>query len=393
MTARDSTTTVEPLDDSRERIARWVTDVAGALLERMSETTLARDRDGTPIDRGDLREAARCGLLGASLPVEVGGRGMSTRRWGRVLEHVGGACEDGSFALLVSLFPAVARMIHASGRADLVDRYVRGCITGEALVSFAYTEDSDPFSLASTLESAGDDVIVTASKTMVTGGAIADAYMTYVVDQTNGDLAVVIIDRGVPGVEVVPIDTMGLRGAGLASVHFRGVRIPRSQVMLEHGGLDHVQMFLNPRRAILCCAPVGRMERIIEDCVRRLSRTVRYGQPLTAMQVVQARLGKMKLALNVARTLLDRALLELDEGSAHPLFDEYVSTAKFQITEAAIALSLDAMYLLGSHGYTRAVPVERYLRDFCGLLAGAGAQDVIQTNLGMMAIGGAKKGR
>lgn len=378
---------------SREVVARWVTDVAKPLFDRMSETTLARDRDGTPVDRASLREAARCGILGASLPVEVGGRGMGMRTWGRVLEHLGGACEDGSFALLVSLFPAVAKMIHTSGRADLIDRYVRGCATGEVLVSFAYTEDSDPFSFSSTLVRDGDHVIINGAKTMITGGAIADAYMTYVADQATGDLAVVIVDRNTPGVSLLPVDTMGLRGAGLASLTLSDVRLPKAQVMLECDGLEHVQMFLNPRRALLCCAPVGRMERIIDDCVAKLAKTMRYGQPLTAMQSVQARVGKMKLALNVSRTLLDRALLELDEGVSNPIFDDLVSTAKFQITENAIALSLDALHLLGSDGYTRAMPVERYLRDFCGLLAGAGAQDIIQTNLGVIAIGRAKKGR
>ncbi len=381
------------LEASRESVALWVTDVAGPLLAQLSETTLARDRDGTPLDRVALRDAARCGILGASLPVEVGGRGMGTRAWGRVLEHIGGACEDGSFALLVSLFPAVAKMIYTSGRSDLIDRYVRGCATGEVLVAFAYTEDSDPFSFSSTLVREGSHVIINGTKTMITGGAIADAYMTYVADQATGDLAVVIVDRNLPGVSVTPVDTMGLRGAGLASVTFRDVRVPKAQVMLERDGLEHVQLFLNPRRAVLCCAPVGRMERIIDDCVAKLAKTIRYGQPLTAMQSVQARVGKMKLALNVSRALLDRALLELDEGVSDPLFDEIVSTAKFQITENAIALSLDALYLLGSHGYTRAMPVERYLRDFCGLLAGAGAQDIIQTNLGVMAIGRGKKGR
>ena len=389
--AQAATGVLEPIDSSREVIARWVDDVAGPLLERMSTTTLARDRKGTPIDRDDLVEAARCGLLGASLPVDVGGRGMGMRMWGRVLEHVGGACEDGSFALLVSLFPAVANMIHASKRADLVARYVRGCVTGERLVSFAYTEDNDAFSFSSTLEPVDDDVVINATKTMITGGAIADAYMTYVVNKSNGDLAVVIVDRDTPGVEVTPIDTMGLRGAGLAALQLRDVRVPRSQVMLEHSGLEHVQMFLNPRRAILCCAPVGRMARIIDDCVVHLASTIRCGQPLTAMQVVQARIGKMRLALNVSQTLLERALYELDAGISTPYFDDIVSTAKFQITENAIALTLDALYLLGSNGYTRAMPVERYLRDFCGLLAGAGAQDIIQTNLGIKAIGQTKK--
>jgi len=233
----------------------------------------------------------------------------------------------------------------------------------------------------------GDDVIVRGWKTMVTGGAIADAYMTYVMNPENDDLAVVIVDRDAPGVIVQPIATMGLRSAGLASVSFEDARIPAANVMQAANGLDHVQAFLNPRRALLSCAPIGRMERIIIDCVESLGRTIRYGQPLTAMQIVQARLGKMQMAVHVSRMLVEQALLALEEGSASPLFDEIVSTAKYQVTEHALAVAIDALHLMGGRGYACSTPVERYLRDFCGLIPGAGSQDILQTNIGLMTIG------
>lgn len=383
---------LERIGASRESVERWVDEAAGPLLSRMSQTSLGRDRDGTPIAHDDLEEAGRCGLLAASLPREIGGLGLGSQSWGRVLQCVGEVCEDGSFALLLSLFPAVAGMIYASGRSDLIARYAQPCSTGERLVSFAFTEDNDAFSFSSTLRAKGEDFILDGRKTMVTGGAIAHAYMTYVVNQATGDLAVVLVDRDAPGVEVHPIDTMGLRGAGLAALHFNGVRVEKAQVMVEHNGLDHVQMFLNPRRATLCCAPVGRMRRIIADTVRHLSTTVRYGRPLTSMQSVQGRIGKMRMALNVSQMLLDRSLLELElnEGSAVPIFDANISTTKHQITEHAIALAIDALHLWGSNGYARTTPIERYLRDFCGLIPGAGAQDIIQVNLGLMTIGETK---
>ncbi len=385
--ARQCSTSAGPTDSSRETIGKWVDAIATPLLRRMSDTCMERDLTGAPVAHEDIEQAARCGLLSASMPRAMGGLEIDMQSWGRVLEHVGRTCEDGSFALLLSLFPAVANTIFASRNNDLIERYAVPCSFGTRLVAFAYTEENDAFSLSSTMRRQGDDYIIDGAKVMVTGGAIADAYMTYVVNERHDDVAVVIIDRNSPGLRVDPIDTMGLRGAGLAALSFDAVRVSHSQIMHDCNGLDHVQAFLNPRRAILSCAPIGRMERLLSDCIERLSGTVRHGRPLTSMQMVQARLGKMQMSVHVSKTLIDRVLFELDQGTTNQHFDELVSTVKHQVTEHAIAVALEALGLMGGRGYARSTPVERYLRDFCGLLAGAGAQDILQVNLGLLAIG------
>jgi alkylation response protein AidB-like acyl-CoA dehydrogenase len=375
-----------PSGASREALASWVDQAAGPLLKRVSAAALEADRTGSPIARDVLVDAARCGLLCASLPRSVGGVGLSMQSWGRALERVGYLCDDSSFTLVITIFQAVANALLASGNAEIIERYVAPCCTGSRLVAFAYTENSDAFSLSTTMERRGDDFVVSGAKTMVTAGAIADAFMTYVVNQASGEMAVVIIDADAPGVTVQPIEAMGLRASGFAALRFDAVRVSKAQIVTEDNGFDHVQAFLNPRRAVLCCPPIGRMDRILADCTQHLSTTVRRGEPLTNMPTVQARIGKMRMAVHVSRALIDPALAGLARGTADPFFDEIVSTAKYQITEHALAVALDSLRLTGALGYSRVAQFERHLRDFCGLIAGAGAQDVLELNLGSLAV-------
>ncbi|MDT8997723.1 acyl-CoA dehydrogenase family protein [Paucibacter sp. APW11] len=376
---------VLPESDSREATAHWVDAQAGSLLRRVSEEAAQLDASGQPLRREVLLEAARCGLLGASLPRSVGGLGMSLPCWGRVLERVGYLCDDASFTLNISLFQAVANMLLASGNEQLIDRYVRPVCTGERLPAFAYTEDGDAFTLKSSFRAHGGDYLASGSKVMVTAGAMADSYMTYLRNDATGDMAVVMIDRDSRGLRVEPIATMGLRASGLAALHFDAVRVPREQVITLENGLEHVQAFLNPRRAMLCCAPVGRMQRIVDECARMLAETERYGAPLTSMQLVQARLGRMQMKTLSSRALVDAALGGLDAQPGSDLFGEAISTAKHQITEHAIAVALESIRLTGARGYACNQHLERYLRDFCGMLSGAGAQDVLEVNLGAIA--------
>lgn len=375
-----------PESASREAISRWVDDLSGSLLERVSREAAQLDRTGTAISREVLGEAARCGLLGTSLPTSAGGLGMPLRSWGRALERIGYLCDDASFTLNISLFQSVANMLLASGNAGIVERYVVPSCSGKRLVAFAYTEDTDAFSMKTIMRQRHGDYVIDGAKVMVTAGTMADSFMTYVRNAANDDMAVVLIDRDTPGVHVSPIPTMGLRASGLASIRFDSVRVPREQLISADNGLDHVQNFLNPRRGILCCAPIGRMQRIVDECVKMLAATVRHGAPLTSMQLVQARLGRMQMKVNIARALVDPALEWLDHPGSTDLFGEIVSTAKHEITEHAIAVSLDAIRLTGARGYAHAHQFERYLRDFCGLISGAGSQDVLEVNLGALAV-------
>jgi acyl-CoA dehydrogenase len=371
---------------SREMMAAWVDKAAGDLLAAISSDALRADRENTPIRREVLFEAAKCGLLGGSLPREVGGGGMSLLSWGHALERVGYLCDDAGFALITSLFQAVANMIFASGHPFLIDKYVRPCSSGARLCAFAYTEDSDAFSIKTRMFRDGADYVINGSKILVTGGSIADSFMLYAVNDETDDLAVVVVDRDDPGVCVIPVETMGLRSAGLAALTFERVRISKEQVIAPFNGIDHVQAFLSPRRAILCGAPIGRMQRIIDDCIKILSRTVRYGDPLTNMQLLQSRLGQMQMKVHASQTLLDRALESLTRGPSNGPFSEIISTAKHEVTEHSISVALDAIRLTGARGYMCSENLERYVRDFLGAVSGAGAQDVLQVNLGAFAI-------
>ena len=356
------------------------------LADEVSGGAADRDRTGTVIPRLFLKEAARLGLLQASLPAAVGGGGMGTAEWGHTLEAVGYHCDDASFPLLVSLYAGVANDVLASGRDDLRDEYVLPFTAADALVSFAYTEDADPLSFTSTVRLDGDHVVVNADKRMVTGGQLADAFLVYVRNEATEDLDIVIVHASDPGVRVAPVAVMGVRAAGLAALRLSEVRVPASRVLESGDGISHVQRFLNRRRILLSCAAVGRMGRMLDQLVDQLTDRTRYRRRVADLQNVQASVGRMKVQLETSRFALNAALTQADglPDSAH--WTDSIGVAKYQISENAIAMSQAALRLTGGLGYTQDGRFERDVRDFMGLLAGAGAQDVLEVNLGASTI-------
>jgi alkylation response protein AidB-like acyl-CoA dehydrogenase len=374
-----------PVTSSEADIATLVRDRWGDLLAEVSAGAMARDSNLLPLSAELLRTAAEQGLQAFALPEEIGGAGADALAWGKVLEQVGYLCEDVAFPLLLSIRTTIARMLFDTGRADLIEQYAIPIARGDCGVAAAYTEDADPFSMRTQLRRDGDAFVLNGQKTYVSGGVLADVFLTYSADGT-GDMVASLVRRDDPGVEVRPVDSIGHRSTGAASVTFDEVRVPPARLLQASDGLTHAQLFLNDRRLLICCAPLGRAQAILERCVARLSTIVRYGEPLTEMKNVQATLGRMYVAIEASRATLYRALRHMADGAGDPVFDPIVSAAKYFVAEQVQYVLDQAFRVLGGHAYYGDLHFGRYLRDFVGLLAAAGTQDILETNLGAAAI-------
>ena len=358
----------------------------GAFLQQcVCQDVIERDEAERPLAHHVLAEAGRLGLIGYALPHEAGGEGHSVAEWGIALEQIGTICHDLSFTLLLGLFSATAEAIYQTGRADLIEQYVRPTVRGERFVSFAYTENADAFNFQSRVQKMGKDYLLNGKKVMITGGTIADAFLTVVRDEQD-DLKVVLIERDDPGVSLTPVSVMGFRSIGLAALEFEDILLGPERIVVAHDGLSCAQKFLNQRRVILSCAPLGRMKGLLQSCVTHLGQTTRYGRPLSEMQSVQSKLGQMYMQVETSRTLVYEALGRLTRGETDPYWDPFVSMTKYTVADKAIQVAQAAIGLVGGAGYTKERPFERNLRDFYGLIPGAGSQNILEADLGQYII-------
>jgi alkylation response protein AidB-like acyl-CoA dehydrogenase len=348
----------------------------------------AEERDARAVECPPelMRRAREIGLFTYALPTELGGQGADLLEWGSVLEEVGYLSEDCSFPALLSARVWVTDTLFATGRQDLIERYVRPMAEAKLFGAFAYSDAADPFAFSSTVSRDGNSLVVNGEKPIVTGATTADVFVVFLNDEATGDLAVVLIERSDNGVEIEPVQSLGVRGLGLGALRMRDVCVPADRQVVPSDGLTYAQRMLNARRVLLVAPLTGAMRAVHQYCIEHLSRTYRYGTPLIDMQNVQAALGRQFIAVESSRAILHRALSRLAGRTSgfDPAFDPFISAAKHQITTHAVDLALSALRLLGGRGYLRG-PVERFLRDSCSLLAAGGAQDVLEIDLGARA--------
>lgn len=360
----------------------------GAFIrERVNPGADERDASATEVPPEVMRAARDVGLFTYALPRELGGQGADLFEWGLVLERIGRLSEDRSFPALLSARVWVTDTLFRTGRSDLIERYVRPMARAERFGAFAYSDGADPFGFSSTVRREGATAVVDGEKPIVTGATTADLFLVFLNEQVSGDLVAVLLERGDRGVEVEPIETLGMRGLGLGTLRMTEVRVPSDRIVMGSDALTFAQQMLNARRVLLVAPLVGAMEALHEHCIEHLSQTQRYGMALVEMQAVQAALGRQYIAVESSRALLHRALSRLagHEAGLDPTFDPVISAAKHEITGHAVELAVSALRLLGGRGYLRG-PAERFLRDACALLSAAGAQDVLEVDLGVRAV-------
>lgn len=373
-------------DEVRERFGPFIRD-------RVNPGAVDRDVHAVECAPQLMREAREVGLLTYALPPELDGGGADLFEWGLVLEQLGYLSDDCSFPALLSARVWLIDTLFGTGRADLLDRYVRPMAAAERFGAFAYSDGADPFAFSSTARRAAGTVVINGHKPIVTGAASADFFLVFLNDDETGDLIGVLVERADAGVVVEPVDSMGMRALGLGSLRMEDVRVPEERLVVEGDGLTFAQHMLNARRVLLVAGVVGAMQALHEHCIDKLSRTHRYGAPLVEMQNVQRALGLQHISIESSRAVLHRALSVLGghTGELDNTFDPIISAAKHEITDRGVELGISALRLLGGHGYLRG-RAERYLRDTCGLLAAAGTQDVLEIDLGLRAIASAGSG-
>jgi alkylation response protein AidB-like acyl-CoA dehydrogenase len=367
-------------DDAMIRVdERW-----GELLAAVDEGAADRDMAGEPVPERFFAEAGATGLLALPLPRETGGAGLDPVAWVLTLERIGYLCRDSGFALILGIRTVIAQMLLESGRQDVIERYVVPITRGTLGIALAYSEDADAFTLRTVLRRRGDGFVLSGHKDFLTGGYHAQVFLVYARNEAD-DMVACLVHRDDPGVVVTRLSPVGIRTSGPTALDLREVPVARDRIVVSVDGLSHAQQLLNSRRLTVCGAPIGRARALVELSVARLNSTIRHGQPLSQLPNVQGSLGRMYIAVETARATLYRAARRVADGKADRLFDPVVSAAKHVVVNRVRYVLEEALQVLGGYFYYGDPYFGTCLRDFAGLVAFAGTQDLLEVNLGTMA--------
>ncbi len=315
--------------------------------------------------REAIRTLGRAGLLALPFPEALGGGGLPQEAYVAVLEEL--AAQWLTVGISVSVHALACLPMVLAGSPQQQQRWLPRMLGGEELGAYCLSEPhcgSDAAALATRAEAAGDRYRVTGTKAWITHAGVADFYTVLV--RTGGPgpegISCLVLPAGVPGLSVAaPEQKMGTMGSPTAEVHLEGVDVPAvDRVGAEGEGFRLALQALDAGRLGIAACAVGLARSALAAAVDYARERRAFGRPIADFQGLQFMLADMDTQVHAARALLVQAARLRDAGRP---FGVDAARAKLLATDAAMRVTTDAVQVLGAAGYTRAHPVERYMRE------------------------------
>ncbi|MBT8400455.1 MAG: acyl-CoA dehydrogenase [Rhodothermia bacterium] len=303
-----------------------------------------------PAEMGEL------GLLGATIPVEYGGSGVSYTAYGliaRELERV-----DSSYRSFCSVQSSLVMYpIHEFGTEEMKLRLLPGLATGELIGCFGLTEPdhgSDPGSMKSTATRTEGGWILNGAKMWITNSSVADVAVVWAKAREHaGEEGVIrgfVLEKGMDGWTAPKThNKMSLRASVTGEIVMEDCFVPDANVFPDVTGLKGPFSCLNNARYGIVWGALG----AAEDCYQRartyVAERTQFGYPLAAMQLIQTKLANMLTDITQMQLLSWRLGHLMDQSRAVP---SMVSLAKRNNCGTALEIARVARDMLGGNGIT-----------------------------------------
>ncbi len=302
------------------------------------------------------QEMGEMGLLGATLPPEYGGSGVSYTSYGliaRELERVDSGYR--SFASVQSSL--VMHPIYLFGTEDQRRKYLPRLASAELIGCFGLTEPdhgSDPGSLKTTALRVDGGWILNGTKMWITTSTIADVSIVWAkAKESPSDKGVIrgfILERDMEGYSApITHNKMSLRASVTGEIVMEDVFVPEENIFPEVTGLKGPFECLNSARYGIAWGAVGAAENCYQRARQYVMEREQFGYPLGAMQLIQTKLANMLTEITRMQLLAWRLGSLYDGGKGGPAM---VSLAKRSNCGSALEIARNARDMLGGNGIT-----------------------------------------
>jgi len=321
------------------------------------------------------------GFLCATVSKEYGGTGRDFLYDVIVAEEIVRTNHCGGGPCLHSNI--VVPYITEFGSDEQKKKYLPKCVSGGIVTAIAMTEPdagSDLASITSTAVETGDEVIINGTKIFISCAMTCDLVIVAACDpeikNPYKSLSLYLVEYGIPGFKKgTHYDKMGMHSQDTGELIFSDCRIPVKNRLGKKGdGFNMLMQKLQQERLSMGIMGLSAAEYIFERTLEYYkSSTSKY--PIPKSQVNQFALVEIATELKIARTFLDKVILDF-MNKKNVIVES--SMVKYKNTELVRYVADRCLDLCGEFGSLEACSIARDWRDWRVMSIFGGTNEIMR---------------
>jgi glutaryl-CoA dehydrogenase len=371
------------IEDQLTEDERMMRDAAAAfaadkLAPRVQEAYMEEKTDPAI-----FREMGEAGLLGITIPEDLGGLGANYVTYGLVAREIE-RIDSGYRSMMSVQSSLVMYPIHAYGTPEQHKKYLPKLASGEYIGCFGLTEPdagSDPGGMKTRADKIDGGYRISGSKMWISNAPIADVFVVWAKSAAHDNqIRGFVLEKGMKGLSAPKIGgKLSLRASITGEIVMDGVEVGEDALLPNVSGLKGPFGCLNRARYGISWGAMG----AAEDCWFRARQygleRKQFGKPLAGMQLYQKKLADMQTDISLGLLGSLRVGRLMDEGRMAP---EMISIVKRNNCGKALDIARLARDMHGGNGIQIEYHVMRHAQNLETVNTYEGAHDVHALILG-----------
>lgn len=360
---------------------RMVRDTAAAYCNEKLMPRVLESFRHEQTDAAIFREMGDLGLLGATIPEQYGGSGLSYVCYGLIAREVERV--DSGYRSMMSVQSSLVMVpINEFGSEEQKQKYLPKLASGEFIGCFGLTEPdhgSDPGSMVTRAKKVDGGYQLNGAKMWITNSPIADVFVVW--GKTEDDvIRGFILEKGWKGLSAPAIKgKVGLRTSITGQIVMEDVFVPDENMLPGVTGLKGPFTCLNSARYGISWGALGAAEFCWHTARQYTLDRKQFGRPLAQTQLIQKKLADMQTEITMALQGCLRLGRMKDEGTAAV---EITSMMKRNSCGKSLDIARVARDMLGGNGISDEYGVIRHVVNLEVVNTYEGTHDVHALILG-----------
>ena len=309
---------------------------------------------------------AEQGWLSMPFSEQSGGLGFGPIELSILFEEFGKALVIEPYLSTVVLSGTLLDKSTFSEKNNLIEKIC----TGSIHISLAYAEVDKGYDYLNPTTTLDSKFVLNGTKTLVLNGSNAEKIITTCnYDET---LNIVILDANTSGVSINSFSTVD--GQSCSEISFENVKLNKSNIVASGNDAKNLlKETINLATLCICAEAVGCMESCYHKTLEYTKGREQFGQPISGFQVLQHRMVDMFIESELAKSLLIKAMLEVNNRSDEMY--KHVSALKSYVGKSGKLSAKEAVQLHGGMGVSEEMMIGHYLKKMISIDALFGNAD------------------